>query len=207
MGIRSRIGKISKVAYDKYKDLENEIEVEKAAGLARYGGIYHSLPEYKELYEIGKYVDYAKGTKPFFKFKLEEECEFQIASKEWLLALIEEYRAKTETWYNLLSKALTRTSCGPGDFALTKDGKSSIKSISLNVEMDNTTGEFPALELYNYIQNRKRRWEGRYIKPYNIDKKQNVVSGDWSYEYSVFDLVHIYRTFNWKRNLMIYSVW
>ncbi len=204
MGYRLRIGRISKKAYDKYKDIESYEKVIKEAGLKEHASIVYELPEYEEIYEIGKYVDYSNGTSPFFKFDL-EECEFSIASKEWLLSLIEVYRKKTERWYEILSKALFEDKDKPKEKV---DKIERINFLQINKEMyvDDLYEEFPALELFHHINSRLRLWKGNFVKPYSL-KDNNTVSGDWSYEYSVFNLVHILHTFDWDNDLMIYSGW
>ena len=39
--------------------------------------------------------------------------------------------------------------------------------------------------------------------PYSLDPNRELVSS-WKYEYAIFNLVLLYRTFDWKSNIMIY---
>ena len=39
--------------------------------------------------------------------------------------------------------------------------------------------------------------------PYNLENGEQVVNS-YKYEYSLFELVRIYKAFDWKNNIMIY---
>jgi hypothetical protein len=39
--------------------------------------------------------------------------------------------------------------------------------------------------------------------PYNLEKKDNITTS-WKYEYSIFELVYIYKKFDWENDLLIY---
>lgn len=41
------------------------------------------------------------------------------------------------------------------------------------------------------------------LTPYNLDEGDEITTS-WKYEYSIFELVRIYKTFDWKNNVMIY---
>lgn len=201
MGYRLRIGKISDEAYNKYQNIETEEEVKRIAGLGEGDGVYNSLPEYRELYELGKYVDHSIGTKPFFKFEL-TDGEFQIASRDWLLTLIDEYRKRTADWYELLSKALIEKRP-----VSSNENTKMVDYFYINKELDEETNVFPTIELFRHVINRRDRWRGNFLKPYELDTERGVITNDWSYEYSAFNLVHILHTFDWKNDLLIYSGW
>jgi hypothetical protein len=40
--------------------------------------------------------------------------------------------------------------------------------------------------------------------PYDVDLSNSRLVSSWKYEYEIFELVKIYKTFDWKRNVMIY---
>jgi hypothetical protein len=40
--------------------------------------------------------------------------------------------------------------------------------------------------------------------PYNLNLENPKLVSSWKYEYEIFELVRIYKTFDWKRNVMIY---
>jgi hypothetical protein len=59
-----------------------------------------------------------------------------------------------------------------------------------------------AITEFNY---RLNEWE--YLGVLNLDKKEkDRICSSWSYEYNIFDLVHLYKTFNFRKNsLIIYA--
>ena len=40
--------------------------------------------------------------------------------------------------------------------------------------------------------------------PYDVELSKSRLVSSWKYEYEIFELVKIYKTFDWKRNVMIY---
>jgi hypothetical protein len=49
-----------------------------------------------------------------------------------------------------------------------------------------------------------REWEGRFGMPFNLDEDKETVVVSWKYEYSVFELVRIFKTFDWENNKMVW---
>jgi hypothetical protein len=41
------------------------------------------------------------------------------------------------------------------------------------------------------------------MTPYDLNRDDEVTTS-WKYEYAIFELVRIYKTFDWKKNVMIY---
>ena len=39
--------------------------------------------------------------------------------------------------------------------------------------------------------------------PYNLTKGDEITTA-WKYEYNVFELVRIYKSFDWKKNVMVF---
>lgn len=50
---------------------------------------------------------------------------------------------------------------------------------------------------------RSMRTEWTCLTPYNLKNGDNITTS-WKYEYAIFELVRIYKSFDWKRNVMIY---
>lgn len=49
---------------------------------------------------------------------------------------------------------------------------------------------------------------GEWIKsPYNLDINKSELVSSWKREYQVFDLVRIYKTFDFEKNFLIYYGW
>ena len=62
-----------------------------------------------------------------------------------------------------------------------------------------------------FIKSRVREWgrNGFDIQPYYLDQKKTdgEIVRSWQYEYAIFNLVYIYRTFDWENDYLIYSAW
>lgn len=174
MGYRVRLGKVPKSARAKYAGKTKEELTElygEDDGEDNYFPAEH-IEEHKQLYEIGKYVDYNQNTEPFYDFEL-EDTEFCIMSKEGLLNIIKEYHKLTYKYYS----------------ELTVEEFEEFKRSKMNEwEVDSKWG----------------------LKPYRLDERADCdgfITGSWKIEYSIFNLVYIYRTFDWDNDYLIYSGW
>jgi hypothetical protein len=193
MGYRLRIGKISKKAHEKYKDLATVKDVCKAAKLKEGYSIVYQLPEYTDIFELGKWVDYSEGASNFFKFDLGEE-EFSIVSKQWLLKVIEDYRQSTITYYKELYNSLETVAAGT-----VHNGGAQTELRQLNAFFNSKLLEWGWWLTEN---------EPASITPYILDKGHDgPIVSSWKFEYAIFNLVHILHVFNWDKDLLIYSGW
>ena len=58
--------------------------------------------------------------------------------------------------------------------------------------------------LYKIIEHiRTMRMEWTCLTPYDLQNGDKITSSS-KYEYAIFELVRIYKSFDWKRNVMIY---
>lgn len=208
MGYRNYIGFIPKREYNKIKSLTTQevfdyYNVTSDDGGDSYMGVYDFG---KELYEFGKYVDFnpPKGSiKTFFKKKDTEsnwnnDGELKVVTKEFLGYVIETYRERIMTYYNdmmtpFLSSDFTnsvKTNYGAIDDTHTFD-------FSLITEEEQTA----LFKMINHVRSMRTEWT--CLVPYNLDDRDEI-TGSWKYEYSIFELVRIYKSFDWKRNIMIY---
>ena len=60
-------------------------------------------------------------------------------------------------------------------------------------------------KIYDHVRNFRNEW----IPAYNVDSPYDLENGDsittsWKYEYEIFELVRIYKHFDWKKNVMVY---
>jgi hypothetical protein len=62
------------------------------------------------------------------------------------------------------------------------------------------------LELFEHIRSMRNEWVSCYLKPYDLTKGDEITTS-WKYEYGIFELVRIYKTFDWKKNVMVYYGW
>lgn len=65
------------------------------------------------------------------------------------------------------------------------------------------------LENYEYEELKKEihsKWiEWALVSPFDLNINNPKIVSSWKYEYAVFELVRIYKTFDWENNILIYS--
>lgn len=222
MGYRTYIGSMPKSEYNKIKSMTSEqliahykIEVGDFFDGDNYWhkGVY----DYgKELYEFGKYVDFdppKKSSKPFFKKKelmaRYDEYDFQIVTPEFLEYVIESYRKRILTYYNDMITPFF----GKKDGIMVREEPTNfLNSIKIiynypdnkyqfdfnKITDDEQTALFKVLE---HVRSFRNEWS--LLTPFNL-KNGEAITTSWKYEYGIFELVRIYKTFDWKKNVMIY---
>lgn len=185
MGYRNYIGFIPKREYNKIKKLTSE-EFYKYKGITpdSDGDMYFNSRElYNELYEFGKYCDFEtdKLVKPFFKNKvlqaeMDADTELYVVGKEFLKKVIESYHEKIKTYYAKMLENFDGT------------------------HIENLT-QTEIYEAFRHIRSMSFEWT--QLTPYDLDNGDQVTDS-WKYEYNIFELVRIYKSFDWKRNVMVY---
>jgi hypothetical protein len=171
----------------------------------------------KELYEFGKYTDFEppKGSlKTFFKNKelnkyYTDEHDFNIVTPEFLAYIIDSYKKIVTDYYNdmmnpFFGKKVERYDRdNPTDF---------LNSVKVEYNYPNNKYKFDFSLITQEEQNslwkiidhvRSMRTEWTAITPYDLSRGDEVTTS-WKYEYVIFELVRIYKTFDWKKNVMIY---
>lgn len=218
MGYRNYIGSMPKSEYNKIKSLTPDefikfynVEVDEDGHW--YRGVYDFG---KELYEFGKYVDFEppKGSmKHFFKKKemkeRYEEYEFFVVTPEFLEYVIGTYNKRIQDYYNKMVTPFF----GKRDGILDREEPTTfLNSIKTEYRYpDNkhtfdfsliTPEEQNALfEIIEHIRSMRTEWT--VLTPYDLTRGQEVTTS-WKYEYGIFELVRIYKSFDWKKNVMIY---
>ena len=210
MGYRTKLGKIPKHMKDHFVGLNYKDAVKKAIQLTKesipdykekyYIALEYELPNFVQLYELGKYANYEDGRIPFFSFDIYEECEseFDILTKEGLLKIIEDY-------HNKILKNFE------DDFKIVEDSLKEFKDLDDDSEeITIKVSKEGYFELYNTLKSKVREWNRSYkILPYYLDQEHSdgMIVSSWKYEYAIFNLVYIYRTFDWENDYLIYSAW
>jgi hypothetical protein len=219
MGYRTYVGSMPKREYNKIKSMSREqliehynLEVEDDGYIGM--GVYN----FGEcLCEFGKYTDFKppKGsTSTFFKNKelnkiFTEEHDFCIVTKEFLEYIIKSYKTKVSDYYNDMMNPLF----GEINDVYSKENPSNFLN-SIKVEYkypeNNVNFDFSKITqqeqnaLYKIIEHiRSMRLEWTALTPYNLEQGDSITSS-WKYEYGIFELVRIYKSFDWKKNVMIY---
>jgi hypothetical protein len=206
MGYRNYLGSLPKKEYNKIKRMtiqelyvfKNEEWVEDYS--EGYVGVYDVA--YNQHYELGKYVD--QFDKKFFKtvFKnketqkhFTEEHDFYLVEKEFVEELIKYYTEKIRTYYRNMLEPFFEGSESKAGFMKTKDTPITVEEMG---------GIF---ELIDHVRVMAMEWGVAGwladLTPFDLNSDRELVSS-WKYEYAIFNLVNLYRTFDWKRNVMIY---
>lgn len=228
MGYRLYINSISKRDYNKIKKLSREDlwkfynkdkEIDKTNEYWEedlYVGAYEMGGT---LYEFGKYVDfYNKDTcKPFFKNKETQayyDCDhdLHVVTKEFLEAVIENYKERVKSYYNDMMKPFYPNEAqvwkSESDFLNSLESESIIRNHELEYDYKFDFSKITQEEqnsLFKIIEHVKSfRTEWTRLTPYNLHNDSPAITTSWKFEYGLFELVRIYKNFDWKRNVMYY---
>lgn len=60
-------------------------------------------------------------------------------------------------------------------------------------------------EVKFFFERRIDDWEGKYTKPYNLNTDSSAIVSSWLYEYAVFELVRIYKSFDYDNYVVTYT--
>lgn len=229
MGYRTYIGTLPKREYNKIKSLTFDqlieyYKIEREDYEIEDGYIGMGVYDFgNELYEFGKYTDFEhpkKSTSNFFKNKelnkyFTEGHDFCIVKPEFLEYLIEYYAQKVNIYY---SKMLNPFYNSIDEFGRAKH-KDFLNSVVIEYNYPNNKHKFDftkitdeeqtaLFEMIEHIQSMSKEWGvNSYVgshRPYRLEQNSNCVSNSCKYEYAVFELVNIYNTFDWKRNMMYF---
>ena len=131
-----------------------------------------------ELFELGKYFNKPEFLTPFYDFDVYRDGE-----SEFMILSKEGLKAIIEMYHNNIAQMYEEA-------WETKD------------------------KACEHIKNKVRTWSrhsyARHpLVPYFLDQEHTdgEIANSWLYEYSIFNLIYIYRTFNWERDYLIYSAW
>ena len=144
-----------------------------------------------ELYELGKYSEIAfklesESPSLFTSDELKERYSdygFALLTKDDFKAVIEAYRKKIVDWFE----------------SLLNPDKSQITSNKLSKD------EKKHFEWELEIRDKLEKWSGKYfgISPIDLDESRERITGDWSYEYAIFELVRVYKAFDWENDELV----
>lgn len=148
-----------------------------------------------ELYELGKYSKIAfklESERPslFTSEELKERYSdygFALLTKDDFKAVIEAYRQKIIDWLNGLLNIDER--------------------ICFSKKLSKEQYQFKALK--QEVQDKIDSWSGKYfgISPIDLDESRERITGDWSYEYAIFELVRVYKIFDWENDDLVLVGW
>lgn len=198
MGFRTYLMSIPKSVWLEIKD-KQEDELAKEFGDGDYFS-FRNLPGIVELYEIGKAWDFddEKFTTNFFtnEMSFESDLLFSMANKEFLEEIIENYRQKVITYHKKIYDIFNDVS--PKELREYK-----LKRITKNKDIDEY--DLKIGEVVSYFKEKITEWES--LIPYELKNDTEEVTTSWKYEYIIFELVRIYKTFDWENNILIWAGW
>lgn len=215
MGYRTYIGKISKENHLNLKDLSLKELYEKyeiddpEIDHLNVSKLIDSI-----LYEFGKASDFddEKYYTPFFDNKethnyYNTDNEIWIVNRDYLKHIINYYNNKIKDNYNEMLTPFFGEKYDPCDFLNTIESKYNSDRFDFNFDFSKITQEQQnALwEILEHI--RWFRIEWTQLTPFNLDDGNERITKSWKIEYGIFDLVRIYKTFNWENDLLIYYGW
>jgi hypothetical protein len=210
MGYRTYIGYLPKEKYQEIKDLP------KTELLSKFGededGYVGPYEIGKELYEFGKYTNFnpPDGSMfPFFSNRelqefYSEDNELWVVNKDFLKYIIETYKEKIRGYLGDMVKPFLDEDGYRGDFLKSvktnygiKEDKYEFDGSVLNKDQQNSI-----VNILNHIISINSEWN--MLAPFNLDDGKDEVTSSWKYEYSIFELVRIYKSFDWENNVMIH---
>ncbi|MGF1781122.1 hypothetical protein [Vibrio fluvialis] len=193
MGYRIRLGKIAKTQKALFAGKSHE----QCVDLMNQNEALYRLQSHTELYEIGKYFNLDKSyLLPFYDFDIREaeESDFFILEKEGLLKIIDFYKAETAEYYRDLFQDVAKFLPDPSRHS---------HGDTLNIKDPDTIGRLMAM-----LYSKQNDWNSDLSKVVQLEPgKDGEITGSWSIEYAIFNLVHILKTFDWENDYLIYSGW
>lgn len=148
-----------------------------------------------ELYDLGKYSEIAfklESEKPslFTSDELKKRYSdygFALLMKDDFKAVIEAYRQKIIDWFQSLLNVDNR--------------------ICFSEELAKEQYQFENLK--QQVQDKIDCWSGKYwgVCPIDLDEDKERITGDWSYEYAIFELVRVYKIFDWENDDLVLVGW
>lgn len=158
------------------------------------------------LYKVGKELyEFEKHSKIGFKLELERpsvftsdelkneyaDYGFALLTKDDFKAIIEFYRQKIIDWFQSLLNMDDRIVLPKG---MTKE-------------------QYQFENLKQEVQVKIDGWSGKYreiypkIYPIDLDESRERIIGVWDYEYAIFELVRLYKSFDWKNDDLVLIGW
>jgi hypothetical protein len=208
MGYRLYLGKIPKNGMRKYRkatqaELAREFR-EEGDSESEYFSVT-SFPHLTELHELGKYVDFSTGKKykKFFSFE-DPDSEFIVVDKQFLADIIEDYRKNTHEMFVKQNALLTKIMKGNKTLEVVVE---ELTHLSKQPEYSNEDAE-TLMSLRHRLGMLEFEWSivDGHPHMYDLEGKRRTepMNTSWRYEYAIFNLIYIYKTFDFKKNYMVY---
>lgn len=217
MGFRNYFYTLPKKEYNKWKNISFE-ELDRLSYEKNGKGrsqedweddrcLIEPWKEGKQIYEFGKYVSFKypeKSFKPFFKDgKLMErfsDYDLLVVNKDFFLAVINHYSENVKEYYNEMLTPIFGTL---NNMNLRRGNEATfIRKWDFSLMTEDEKNK--VMECLLHVKDMACEWE--YFKhPYDLENDRLCKS--WKYEYTIFELVRLYKTFNWNKDVLIWCGW
>lgn len=130
----------------------------------------------EEIHELGKYIEQALLNDLIYVDKLDDgDCEYSIIDIESIPKIVDFYAKKTLTYFNRI-----------------KNGE--IDNMSTGLKRTAT----------DFLNEKILDWSApRFI--YNTKREESNIVESWDYEYALFELLHIYKTFDTEKYYLTWT--
>lgn len=194
MGYRHYFYKLPKAEAEEIKNCKTNAEFcnwaeSKGYEVERYKGEEPYCPVYgvgKEIYEFGKYVDWA--------FSLQEKNESIFGSEEL-----------KEKYYDYAPVI-----CSKDDFlSVINIYKQKIIDYLQGLLKEDKKIKIPIEQRWkNHITGELSEWNNAFgYSAINTDLSRECITQSWLYEYAIFELVRKYKTFDFENNALVLLGW
>jgi len=180
MSYRLRLGKIEKELKIQYNGKSYEDVLKEFGDDDPDNFIFASIEGFEEIEYIPD-LPYPSSSEwaRFYSFDLKEYgYEFSILSKENLKEII-----------NLITKEISKM------------------YNSLHIDLHNGCGGSAIGRIASMIMSKRNDWDTEFVSPLVWDENNLCVTNLGSYEYMVFNLISIYKHFNWEDDYLVFSGW
>ena len=225
MGYRNYIGRISKEEYEKIKDYSPEELCLYHTGKKADEDGYNYVSNYDivdtSLYGLGKYVDSfpASLKTDFFTDPnlqgMYDESELMIVNREFFEVIIAHYAEKVREFYkSMITPFLGEHRHSRSEFlkSVKQDGFLN-GDYAYEFDFSKITKE-EQHQLYKVIEHvldMGKEWGvNNYFPeslPYDLNAERPEITTSWKYEYVQFELIRIYKAFDWEKDLLVYYGW
>jgi hypothetical protein len=199
MGYRHRFAAVSKTLVDETANhtIDELRQWCDARGKDTEDGVFfYDIYDQKEIFDFGKDCRFAeeliaKSQPVYHNNDTQEYMDVPvIVNKEGFLFVLDQIRLIVKNHYQECMEM--DADCMKAEF------KKKADAWSLAVE------QIPCLQTMNP---KMQDSMNRAYYPYNIDDDREHIVNSWLYEYSVFELVRLYKTFDWDNNYLLFYGW
>lgn len=215
MGYRKYIGSLPKSEWEEIKDLTlDELFKYKKIDIQDDCLSVFNIA-YNEMYGFGD-TDFDGEGKPVFSNTetqkyFDDEHHFKIVDKEFLAKIIEHYQNKITSMYTDMLEPFKLLCREKSEFLesieTVYDGnRFNTKFDFTKITQDEVNSLYKMIEhvrLMGSEHGANRHGFMNDVKPYELDDRDSITTS-WKFEYVQFELVRLYKHFDWDNNVVIF---